>query len=334
MKIMVFDVPADKGGALTILKKYYNDALHDASNNWIFVISTPQFDESQNVKILKYPWVKISWMHRLFFDYFYAKRIIKKNSPDEIISLQNVIIPNIDIPQTLYLHQSLQFARKRYTIFENIRFWTIQNVISKIIYKSIKKADKVIVQTNWIKDACVNIVGVAETKVTVEPPTISIDVKNTYKQIGNSTCFFYPADSSTYKNHEIIVKAVDELVNNNICKFSVIFTLKGDESRIIKKYHKFVNEKGLPIVFVGPLDLESVYDYYSQSILLFPSFIETFGLPMLEARAHGSPIIASDCDFSHEVLAGYNDVKFFDPFNYKELYYQMKQSILKNQAIE
>ena len=65
MRIMVFDVPAESGGALTILKQYYDRAINDKDNQWLFVISTPYLNETENVKVLRYPWIKKSWFHRL-----------------------------------------------------------------------------------------------------------------------------------------------------------------------------------------------------------------------------------------------------------------------------
>ena len=49
-----------------------------------------------------------------------------------------------------------------------------------------------------------------------------------------------------------------------------------------------------------------------KSVLLFPSYIETFGLPLLEAKTIGSPIIASDTPFSKEITSNYNNVNYFD----------------------
>ena len=49
---------------------------------------------------------------------------------------------------------------------------------------------------------------------------------------------------------------------------------------------------------------------YAQQTLLFPSYIETFGLPLQEARGYGAEIIVSDCDFAHEVLEEYDRCKY------------------------
>lgn len=40
---------------------------------------------------------------------------------------------------------------------------------------------------------------------------------------------------------------------------------------------------------------------------------------MLEAKLHKGVILASNCAFSKEILEGYENAWFFDPFDAKEL---------------
>lgn len=328
MKIMVFDVPAETGGALTILNQYYCSAIKDKENDWIFIVSTPNLEEADNVKVLNYPWIKKSWLHRLFFDYFIAKRIIENYKIDEVLSLQNTTIPRIKLKQTLYLHQPLPFIEKRYGLTENLKFWLYQNVISKMIFKSIRKADKVIVQTKWIRDAAIKMANEEKEKFILKQPELNISVNRLYTSDENSeNLFFYPASGLIYKNHEVIVNACKKLKEKGIKNYKVLFTLKGDENKHIRMLKRIVVDERLPIDFIGSIDIEAVYDYYSKSILIFPSYIETFGLPLLEARKHESPILASNCAFSHEVLEGYDRVKFFNPFESRELGDLMADSV-------
>lgn len=329
MRIMVFDVPAEFGGALTILKQYYKKAVNDNENEWIFIISTPELKDTKNVEVIKFPWVKKSWFHRLYFDNYIAKKLIEEHKVDEVLSLQNIIIKNINIKQTLYLHQPLPFVEKRYSITENFKFWVYQNIIGKMIFNSIKEADKVIVQTKWLKEACLKKLNADSNKFELKQPDINIKVKRYYEQENdNVKVFFYPASALEYKNHKIVVESAKELVVNGITNFNVVFTLKGNESNYIKALYRTVKKHNLPIEFIGQINLEEVYDYYSKSILIFPSYIETFGLPLLEARMHESPILASNCAFSHEILDDYNRVEFFNPFNTEELFNKMKLFIV------
>lgn len=320
MKKIVFDVPAESGGALTVLNQYYTLAKSEELTDWIFVISTPNLLEQKNIKIIKYPWIKKSWFHRLFFDKIVAPRLVNKYQVDEVLSLQNIIIPRVKIPQVLYLHQSLPFSEKKYHLFENFKFWMYQNVISLLIYDSIRKSDKVIVQTQWMLDAIVEKIGIDESKIEIQQPIFNIKVKEKYTQKKRKdNLFFYPAGPFEYKNHILLLKACMELKKMKINNYKIVLSLKGDENNHLKNIYNKVKSEGLPIEFVGPMGIEEVYNYYCKSVLIFPSYIETFGLPLLEAKMHESPILASNCAFSKEILSDYRSVKFFDPFNEKEL---------------
>ena len=333
MKIMVFGVPAESGGALTILNQYYNSALRDLENEWLFVVSLPELQDSSNVKILKFPWIKKSWIHRLIFDYLIASKIVKKYSVDEVLSLQNVLIPNVNVKQKLYLHQPLPFVEKRYKVTENFKFWIYQNVIGQLIYKSIKEADQVIVQTKWIMEACIDKLGVNRDKFKLEHPVPNIFIQKYYSPEQTDTLrFFYPSSGMEYKNHKVILEALKYLPQEYLERCEVVLTLTENENGNTKKISSHIKADLLPVKFVGHLTIEEVYDYYSKTILIFPSYIETFGLPLLEAKLHNCPIIASNCAFSHEILDGYEEANFFDPFNPEELAYLIIKEINKRNS--
>lgn len=330
MNVMVFDVPAESGGALSILSEFYNEVkTHtDKDINWIFVLSKPVFNETENIKILRFPWLKKSWIHRLYFDQFIAPRLVEKYNANKVFSLQNVIVPKTKVAQTVYIHQTLPFIDLRFKFRENKLFWIYQNIIGKSIIKSIHKTDRIIVQTKWFKKLCIEKTGVKEEKFTVVPPQINIKIQKYFELDKKSHyTFFYPAGSSFYKNHKIIVDACINLKKTNM-NFKVVFTLKGDENEQISNLFNEVKNNRLPIEFIGNISREEVFDYYTKSILVFPSFIETFGLPLLEAKLHRSIILASDCPFSHEILDGYENVYYFPPFNADKLAYLMSKIII------
>lgn len=326
MKIMVFDVPAERGGALSILNEFYNKLRSDENNEYIFVLSKPKLEETKNIKVLRFPWIKKSWLHRLYFDNFVAPKLIIDYEVDEVLSLQNVIIPRSKVHQTVYVHNCLPFVDYKFSLKENKLLWIYQNILSKNIYKSIKIANKVIVQTKWMKILCVKRLNIDEAKVEIMLPKVNIEVKKRFDATQESlSTFFYPASGVIFKNHEVIVKACLELKKKELNKYKVIFTLKGDENKNISTLYKIIEEHKLPISFVGCLSREKVFDYYSRSVLLFPSYIETVGLPLIEARMHEAPIIVSDCIFSHEILDGYDKKNYFNFVDYHELGVLMKK---------
>ena len=321
MRIMVFDVPAEHGGALTVLNEYYHNACNDKDNEWMFIISKPELSERENIKIIKLPWVKKSWFHRLYFDKFYSARFVKKYNPDRILSLQNTVVNGRGVFQELYVHQPLPFCEKKFTFKENRIYWIYQNIISKIIFSSVRKADHVIVQTNWMRDSVCEKANVSKEKVTVEQPEVIIPEGIIYNKT-EQNLFFYPASSAAYKNHHVIYKAANLLVKNGYENFKIILTIKKPLN--FSDEFKCIEDK---IQFCGRINREQVFKYYSESVLIFPSYIETFGLPLKEARKINTPILASDCAFSRDVLDGYEKVHYFNPFDYTELYNDMKNFI-------
>lgn len=64
------------------------------------------------------------------------------------------------------------------------------------------------------------------------------------------------------------------------------------------------------VFFKGEISKREVRSYLAHTdILVFPSVEETFGLPLIEAMALGTPIVASDCNLDLE-----NRGKCFNPF--------------------
>ena len=318
MRIMVFDVPAEHGGALSILREYYEKAEKDTGNEWIFVVSKPEFSEKENIKVERLPWTKKSWFHRLYFDNFYSGKLVKKYNPDKILSLQNTLVRGNGVFQELYVHQSLPFTEKRFSLKENKKLWVYQNVISKFIISSSKKADSIIVQTKWMKKALAEKGRINEEKIKTELPTAIIPEDAKYIK-GNEIIFFYPANGAVYKNHALIYKAVKLLKDKGYENFKVVLTLDGTQN---------IDDEIRPLFdFCGYLSKDKMDELYRKAALLFPSYVETVGLPMLEARGYGCPVIASNCAFSKEVLENYENAYFFNPFDEEDLCNKMEEFI-------
>ena len=62
---------------------------------------------------------------------------------------------------------------------------------------------------------------------------------------------------------------------------------------------------------IGSIPYEELLTYYKRcNGLLFPSKLESFGLPLVEAAIFGVPVIAADLPYAREVLEGYEGVQF------------------------
>lgn len=334
MKIVVINTAASNGGALSVLLDFYNHLIETKDKNeWIFILSDLYIQETENIKIIVNKKVKSNWINRLKWELHDGKKFINNLKPDVVFSMQNTISRGIKCPTAIYLHQSIPFQTvKKFSFFyrkeQKLAFY--QYIIGYIIKKSLKIADKVIVQTNWIKEAIIKSTKIDSKNICKIAPNINnIDVRVEEEYL-KEKIFFYPASAAIYKNHKCIVEAVKKLNDQCISDFKVLFTLDPSYREILN-VNKDIEDK---IIFLGNIPRSEVIDKYRKSVLVFPSYIETFGLPLLEAYMVGSFILASDCEFSKEILNEYNNVKYFDPFSSDELSELMKNIITEGYNYE
>lgn len=313
MRVLINSVAASSSGALGILQEYYQRAVEDASGQYIFLVSIPELPSTSNVKVLRYPWVKRSWLHRIVFDWVIAPIIVKRERPERIISLQNLKMKFVSAPQTIYEHNCIPpaFCKYRFNLLQEPILWIRQNVLGRMIQRSLKTADKIIVQAEWMRRRCIEKLGIDPEKVIVEPPKISSLPSGSYKRT-LPISFLYPATHMPFKRHDLIIDAAEKLVDIGLGKkFKVVFTLSGDESKYASALKQKVLTKGLPVEFAGWQARDALYTMYAQSVLLFSSELESFPLPLIEAASIGAPIVAPDLEYAREALDGYCGASFF-----------------------
>lgn len=325
-KIVVYDVAAEYGGAFFVLQTYFQKALEDQENEYFFVVSKAELKSYRNIHIIKLQWVKKSWLHRLYCDYVYMPRLIERIHPIRVLSLQNIGIRYCNVPQTVYVHNAIPFTEYQFQFLIDPYLWIYQNIIGRMTCDSLKSADEIIVQNEWMRDAITGKCGVSYDSILIDPVKVNVDVERTRIQT-KPTVFFYPAKAFSFKNHQVIIEACKRLSLEKKYSYKVVFTLSGKEKNE-KRLYKEVQKYKLPIEFVGFLDKKEVNRYYRKSILLFPSYIETVGLPLLEAMEYDAPIIVSDCLYSRSILGDYDKVFFFRKDDSIRLAQYMRQAVL------
>ena len=115
MRIVVNDIAASTGGAMTVLRDFYRCVCeNDTENEWIFLLGDKYFEETDNVKIISMPDIKKSGFKKLWFDFVAGRKYISALKPDVVFSLQNIITFGLKAPQVVYVHQPLPFQRTNY----------------------------------------------------------------------------------------------------------------------------------------------------------------------------------------------------------------------------
>lgn len=309
MRIVVNDIAASTGGAMTVLRDFHTWVCeNDRENEWIFLLGDRYFEETENVRIRILPEIKKSGWKKLWFDFVTGRKYIESLEPDVVFSLQNIITFGVKVPQVVYIHQSIPFqTTKRFSFLRasERKLAVIQYLIGSIIKLSARKSDCVIVQTKWMQEAVCEMCQLPTDKVMTSLPRVKAVPQPNEAVVFEPTKFFYPTAPASYKNNECIFRG-SELLDKKGIKHEVTLTLAPEKAR------GSVN-------CVGRLPYEQLFDYYRGGTLIFPSYIETFGYPMAEARCVGTLVLASDTPFSREVLDGYENAYFFDPFCPEEL---------------
>lgn len=272
---------------------------------------------------IEYPAIKSSWLKRVKFEYIESKQISNLLKPDLWISLHD-ITPNVNCKfQVVYCHNPSVFYKldiKRF--FYDIKF-SLFCIFYKYLYQiNIKKNAYVIVQQNWIREAFRNMYGVATIvaypmhAIKLSEPAALYD--NLFDIDFRKKIFFFPSIPRTFKNFEVVCKAAELLEKKN-AQFELVVTLNGTEnkyaSEIIKKYGHVKSIK-----FIGIQKRVIVQGLYEKTdCLLFPSKLETWGLPLSEFRSFNKPMIVSDLPYARENVGSYEKVKFFNPEDAEEL---------------
>lgn len=326
MRIVVNDIAASSGGAKTVLNDFYQYLIDsNDQNEWIFLLGDASLKETEHIRVVNLLEIKKSKFKKLWFDFVSGKKFIETLEPDIVFSLQNIITFGLKCLQIVYVHQPLPFQSiKKYSLLKkNERHYAVyQYLIGWIIKKSIKKANLTIVQTNWMKESVLRQCRVSSKKVVQTKPNVNFELLKNDKniEISNTINFFYPTSNSVYKNNELILQATKQLDRKGL-KYHCELTIDGECS------------KNNNVSFVGRLPYETVIQKYCTSCLVFPSYIETFGYPLAEARAVGAIILASDCEFSRELLEGYDNAYFFNPFVVNELA-ELMEKVIKGKIVQ
>ena len=130
--------------------------------------------------------------------------------------------------------------------------------------------------------------------------------------------FFYPCFPRSFKNIEILLRAARILEDEGL-HFRLLLTIDGTENSYAHSLRQeFDSLKS--VEFLGLQSRDRIYDLLCQiDCLLFPSKLETWGLPITEAKAFGKPILAADMPYAHETVGDYDHAAFFDVENAEEL---------------
>lgn len=154
-------------------------------------------------------------------------------------------------------------------------------------------------------------------KIAVTPLSadVHIDKLEQYKHPFKEF-ILYVGQQSDYKNIRRLGEAHQKLLHNHP---DLGLILVGSKNSSALSNEEYFNKKGYKnILFTGFLpDTQRDWLYKNTSAYIFPSLMEGFGLPGLEAMGYGAPIVSSNATCLPEVYG--NAAHYFDPLNIDDM---------------
>ncbi|WP_171019910.1 glycosyltransferase [Hydrogenophaga sp. 2FB] len=115
--------------------------------------------------------------------------------------------------------------------------------------------------------------------------------------------FIYVASGEPHKNHQQLIDAWKALAQQGSFP-TLCLTLEPKRHADLLEHLRHTQDRhGLRITNVGPVAPTDMARCYRRSrALIYPSTLESFGLPLIEASQLGLPILASELDYVRDVV--------------------------------
>ena len=313
-RLIISAVNIVNGGPLTILKSFLDAAQNPAFADWsIIALVNPSVQlDFGRVERLNFAAPKKCWLVRIFYEYVVFKRLSQRLSPDVWLSLHD-LTPNVVAKKRfVYCHNGAPFYEvSLLDALLDPKFW-ISNKLYLLFYKiNLDQNSAIIVQQQWMKQAFGDFTRVP---IHVSHPDYALPERD-HETLNTpeDAVFFYPAFPRVFKNHQVLCEAVQYLDADIKSKIQIVFTITGSENLYAKSL-KWRYGHMKQIRFVGHLSYNQTQTLLAESSgLLFPSKLETWGLPLTEAKHMGKPIVASNLGYAKETVGEYQDVDYVDP---------------------
>lgn len=310
--IVISAVNLVEGGTLKVLQDCLR-TIRLSLPDWrvIALVNNVDVIDVAGVEPVVFPRVKASWLRRLFAEYFTFRKISKIINPDIWWSLHDMSPVVHAGSQFVYCHNPAPFYR--FSLRELrmepkiIAFSALYSLFYRI---NIRSNRAVIVQQDWLRREFKRRYGV-NTVVVAHP----VEQQNNAMPDPASaiSTFVYPALPRVFKNFELIGEAARLLAAEPDWNGRILLTIAPEENRLSRDLHeRFGKVRGLH--FIGRQNRAAMTQLYrDMDCLLFPSRLETWGLPITEAKSVGKSMIVADLPYAHETVGTYDRVHFVDP---------------------
>lgn len=243
--------------------------------------------------IVQHPLVRIAWEQAAL------PVQLRQLRPDLVHGLVNILPLATHIPGVVTVHD-LSFLRVPETLPAAKRFY-----LARLCQASVTKAQQVIAVSRQTADDLMALFGVRARKITV----IHNGVSDAFQPGGEAASadfrcrrglperfILYLGTLEPRKNLEVLLRAYARWRHTNEAAAGVGLVLAGGKGWFFDEIFHLVQHLGLTqqVRFPGFVPEAELPDWYrAAQLFVYPSRLEGFGLPVLEAMACGTPVVCS-----------------------------------------
>lgn len=315
--LVISGVNMTEGGILSVLRNVVEAAERILDPSWKIVVLAHRRDllTTTRAETREYPDIKASWLRRMWFELITSRKLAREVSANVWLALHD-ITPLVDVErQFVYCHNPTVFTKPTLRALYFDWIFVAHSLMYGLLYSlNIRRNKEVFVQQAWIRDEFIKrfrarrvIVSRPAFQCAAGAPMVARVTAGPLKK------WIYPTFPRHFKNIELLGRALEILEREGDWAGEISVTITGNEGRYAKWLHRrFSRLRSLK--FVGRKTASEMNALYADADgLIFPSKLETWGLPITEAQTHGLPILAADTRYAHETVGTYNAVTFFDP---------------------
>lgn len=226
---------------------------------------------------------------------------------------------------------------RTYNTDKNWLVFHFKQIIGKFVFKRVLKTSRyILTPSRFTKNELMKFTKIDADKIAVTPESadIFIDKLVPYKH-PFSKFILYVGQQSDYKNIRRLGDAHQKLLEKYPDLGLILVGRINASAANNKKYFENKGYKNIHFTDFLP-DSQRDWLYTNAAAYVFPSLMEGFGLPGLEAMGYGAPVISSTATCLPEV---YGDAAhYFDPLDVKDMARAIDEVLsddkLRNELIE
>lgn len=232
-----------------------------------------------------------------------------------------------DIPTAVIFYDLIPLIQKE-MFFKNQIFkeWYLEKL------ENLKKADLLLSISESSKNEAIKYLNFNEDQVVNISSAVNINYeKENFKKVQEKfnikkEYIMHVSACDERKNFNGLIKAFSKTTIKD--NYQLLFVCNANQLQKTKLL-SLAKSKGVDLIITGYVNDKELHTLYEHAkLLVFPSFHEGFGLPILEAMEFDTPVIGSNTSSIPEVIG--NEKALFDPYNIDDIAKKIEEVLTTN----